>query len=103
MAKYRRPRYTQKDKNHAKILSYARDLGMITIDTSNIGGEVLDCIICWRGLCIPFEIKQPGKEDDLTPGERKGIRKLARVGVTAPVATDINDVLAEFDRLTLKR
>jgi len=76
---------------------HARELGMVTIDTADIGGEVLDAIICWRGRCIPFEIKSPGREAQLTEGEKSGIGKLEDVGVTAYVVTSIEEVLSAFD------
>jgi hypothetical protein len=73
-----------------------RYLGMVVWDTADIGGEVLDAMICWRGRCIPVEIKPPGKEKDLTAGELVGIMKLRRVQVDAAIVTSLDDVLEAF-------
>lgn len=98
-----RPKYTGKDENQPTILKYARELGMVTWDTADLGGEILDAVICWRGHCLPVEIKMPGKEKDLTPGEITSIAKLRRVGVTAAIITSIDDLLAAFEELTSNR
>ena len=92
-----RPKRTAPDKNQPTIVRHARDLGMVVWDTHNIGGEVLDILICWRGRCLPVEIKRPGHRDALTPGERRGIAALAHVGVQAVIAESIDDVLAAFE------
>lgn len=92
-----RPKRTRRDKNHHQIIAHARDLGMVVWDTADIGGEVLDTLICWRGRCLPVEIKRPGHRDALTPGERRGIAALAHVGVQAVIAESIDDVLSAFE------
>ena len=91
-----RPKHTRKDANHASIVNRCRSLGIVVWDTADLGGCVLDTLMCWRGRCIPVEIKTPGNADALTDGEREGIAALADVGVQAVVATRLEDVLRAF-------
>lgn len=91
-----RPRHTKKDKNHKKIVQQCRELGMVVWDTADLGGEVLDTVVFWRGRGIPVEIKRVGKESDLTEKERTGIERLQAVGVKPIVATCIEDILKQF-------
>ena len=92
-----RPKHTRKDTNHALVVGDCRYLGMVVWDTADLGGEVLDTVVCWRGRCLPVEIKPPGKETKLTAGELEAIIQLRRVGVEAVVATCLEDVLEAFD------
>ena len=91
-----RPRRTRRDANQSPIVSEARAVGMLWLDTSDNGGEMLDGIFCWRGQCIPTEIKAPGKAGSLTVGERVIIAKLAAVGVKAAIVESFDDVLRAF-------
>ena len=91
-----RPKHTKKDANHREILDQCKELGMVVWDTADLGGEVLDALVFWRGKCVPVEIKPPGKEATLTEGERVGIDKLAQVGVNAVVVTCLEDVVEAF-------
>ena len=91
-----RPRHTKHDANQADIVFSARALGMLWLDTSDNGGEMLDGFFCWRGRCVPTEIKAKGKRDKLTVGERMVIAKLAAVGVKACIAECLDDVLHAF-------
>ena len=92
-----RPKHTRKDRNHSDIVTAARELGIVVWDTADIGGRVLDTLMCWRGRCIPVEIKARGHLNDLTEGEREGIAELAAVGVRAAVVTCVEDVIAAFE------
>ena len=92
-----RPRRTRRDANHSEIVAQARALGIVVWDTADLGGEVLDAVMCWRGMCLPVEIKAPGKRSKLTKGERTGIAALAAVGVQAVVAESIEDILKAFN------
>lgn len=94
-----RPKHTRRDANHATTLSDCRAYGMVVWDTADIGGKVLDALVCWRGHCLPVEIKPVGKCDHLTDGEHEGIDELARVGVYAVVATRLEDILRAFKAL----
>ena len=94
-----RPRHTRKDANHAELVRQLRDAGALVFDTADIGGMVLDLIVCWGGKCLPVEVKQPGHEHRLTDGERATLRELERVGVTPVVATDVEDVMRAFGLL----
>ena len=91
-----RPKHTRHDANQTAIVEQARTVGMLWLDTSDNGGEMLDGIFCWRGQCIPTEIKAPGKAGSLTVGERVIIAKLAAVGVKACIAECLDDVLHAF-------
>ena len=92
-----RPRHTRRDANHLQLVRNCQQLGMVVYDTADIGGTYPDTIICWRGRCIPVEIKAPGKSRDLTDGEREGMENCAIVGVTWVIATDLDDVLKAFE------
>ena len=91
-----RPKHTRKDVNHAKIVRECRQVGIVVYDLADIGGEVPDTIMSWRGVCLLVEIKAPGKRDDLTDGEKRGRDKCARVGVYWVIACDLDDVLEAF-------
>ena len=91
-----RPKHTKKDKNHLEIVRQCREIGMVVWDTADLGGEILDTVIFWRGKVIPVEIKSKGKEGDFTPDEKVGIDKLVAVGVRPIVATCIEDILQVF-------
>lgn len=92
----RRPRHPKTDTNQAQIIAELGDLDMWVINTSSLGGAVLDLVVCWRGVCLPVEIKMPGCEDDLTDGERTALTELHRRGIPAFVATSTEDVLAQW-------
>jgi len=94
-----RPRHTRKDSTHRALLENARALGMVAWDTSDIGGQVLDCILFWRGMALPVEIKARGHEHDFTAGEIEGMRALSSVGIQPAVAVTIDDVLSAFERM----
>ena len=98
-----RPKHTRKDRNHSDIVTAAREFGIVVWDTADIGGRVLDTLMCWRGRCIPVEIKARGHLNDLTEGEREGIAELAAVGVRAIVATQIEDIVSEWLEWEAKR
>jgi len=91
-----RPRHTKKDTTHKDIVQGCRELGMIVWDTADIGGEILDLMIFWRGRAVPVEIKTPGKIR-LTEKEEIGIKKLRDVGVEPIIATNIEDILKAFE------
>jgi len=91
-----RPKYTKKDTTHKNIVKKCRKLGMVIWDTADLGGEILDLMIFWRGRAIPVEIKTPGKIK-LTPKEKIGIKKLRDVGVEPIIATSIEDILKAFE------
>ena len=91
-----RPRHTKPDTNQAQIVADLQRLGAVVWRLSDLGGEVLDLIVFWRGLAMPVEVKMPGHEAELTDGERESIRRLAQVGVKAVIATCTEDVIADF-------
>jgi hypothetical protein len=91
-----RPKHPRKDATHHRIVQDARALGIVVWDTSDLGGQVLDCVMFWRGKVVPVEIKTPGSEHDLTDGEIHGMRALSAQGVYPCVATCIDDVLKAF-------
>ena len=91
-----RPKHPRRDANHQAILDGCRALGIVVWDTSDEGGQVLDCVMFWRGRCVPVEIKTPGHERDFTDGEVEGMRALSAQGVPPCVATCVEDVLMAF-------
>lgn len=95
-----RPRRPKPDQNQRQLIREARQIGIVVWNTSSLGGKILDALMCWRGVCLPIEIKAPGCEADLTPGEEQGIAELNRVGVQAVVATCLEDILSAFNDFT---
>ena len=91
-----RPKRTRRDANQAQIINDLTQLGAYVVDTADLGGQCLDLLVSWRGLCLPVEVKQPGKENDLTDGEREAIEAHRSRGVYAFVATSAEDVIARF-------
>ena len=87
-----RPRYPKSDANQAEIIHRLRDNGCVVWDTSRIGGQVLDLVVWRDGRGYPVELKVEGEERSFTMGERKGIERLERVGVSAIVATSVEDI-----------
>lgn len=91
-----RPKYAIPDAVQGEIVADLRKMGFYVWITAALGGEILDAIVFWRGKIVPVEFKAVGSEQDLTLGEREGIRKLADVGVKAVVATCTEDVVSAF-------
>lgn len=91
-----RPKYTRKDKNHADIVTELRDLGAIVWDLADLGGEVLDILVIWRGEIRIVEIKSEGNENNFTDDEEISIAKLRDAGVEPVVALETEDVLRSF-------
>ena len=92
-----RPRRTRRDRNHAQVVDCLKRMGAHVIDCADHGGVDLDLVVCWRGRCVPVEIKAPGCGEDLTTGEKEGIARLAAVGVGAIVAVSVEDVVEAFE------
>lgn len=90
-------RVVRTDENQAEIVADLQRLGAIVWRLSDLGGEVLDLLVCWRGKCLPVEVKTSDTEADLTEGERDSIRALSLVGVEAIVATCAEDVIGAFE------
>ena len=90
-----RPKYTKKDKNHAEIVSQCKELGMVVWDTADLGGEILDIIIMWKGKIAIVEIKSPGGR--LTKNEKISINKLKDVGIDVIVAYGLEDILKYYE------
>jgi hypothetical protein len=93
-----RPKYTVRDLNHGQIVRECRELGMVVWDLADLGGQILDLMIFWRGKCLPVEVKQPGKRACLTEGEKESLAALEAIGVQAAVVTSIEDVISEFEK-----
>lgn len=71
-----RPKYPKADENHSiprefcEAVNYRYKGHTIWLaDTSRIGGNLLDWIVGIAGAFFLVEIKQPGSEDNFTPGE----------------------------------
>ena len=48
MTKSRRPRHTRRDTNQQEIVDDLRRLGFYVLDLADVGGRVLDLLICGR-------------------------------------------------------
>lgn len=92
-------RAVRTDANQAEIIADLHRLGAYVWRLSDLGDEILDILVWWQGRGLPVEIKVPGKQNDLTAGEREGIRRLSLVGVEAVVATCVEDIVHAFLRL----
>ena len=92
-----RPRRTRPDRNQRQLVRELRAIGMVVWDVHDKGGECLDLIVCWRGRCVPVEVKASGHEADLTAGELQAIRNLGYIGVRAIIATSAEDVVAAWE------
>jgi hypothetical protein len=94
-----RPHHPRRDANSQAVLDGCRRMGMVVWDTSDLGGEILDAVVFWRGHVLPIEIKAPGHESDFTPGEVEGMRRLSSVGVYPLVVTDAYEVARAFETM----
>jgi hypothetical protein len=90
-----RPKHTKRDANHTQIVQELTQLGAVVWDLADLGGEVLDIIVFWRGQARPVEIKSTDTED-LTEKELHSIQRLQLVGVQPVVATRTEDILDQW-------
>ena len=88
-----RPKRTRRDLDQKRIVRDLSQLGAYVWDLADVGGEILDLLVFWRGRARPVEVKRPGHERDLTDGEREGIERLALAGCDAIIATSAEDVV----------
>ena len=91
-----RPKYPKPDANQNDVIDDLVALGFYVQDMSRLGGEVLDLLCFWRGVCLPVEIKRVGYFGDLTQGERDGICYMRLCGVDPIIATCAEDVIAQW-------
>ena len=94
-----RPKHTKPDANQAQIVADLRDLGAVVWILADLGGEVLDLMVFWRGLAIPVEVKRSGCEHIITDGEHESMVALEGVGIPYAIATCAEDVLRVFEEL----
>ena len=92
-----RPKHTRRDKNQLSMVAILRSLGAVVWDTADLGGDVLDLIVHWRGMTRVVEVKQPGHQHMLTPNEEASIDELANVGVKVIVAETFQDVVDAWE------
>ena len=92
-----RPKRTKKDKNHLDIVRMCREEGMIVWDLADLGGEILDIIVFWKGKILVVEIKDVGKEKNLTESEKQSIASLRKVGIEALVASNTQQIINAFE------
>lgn len=91
-----RPKHTKPDLVQADLILKCRASGMLVWDLHDIGGEVLDLLVCWKGRCLPVEVKAPSRRRNLTESELRGIAACKEVGVLPIVACNLEDVLEGF-------
>ena len=92
-----RPKHTRRDTNQLSMVAILRSLGMVVWDTADIGGDVLDLVVSWRGVTRVVEVKRPGHRHMLTPNEQASIDALAFVGVKVIVAETWRDVAKAWE------
>ncbi len=87
------PRFGKVDKNHNDICRRLRLFpGILVFETSDVGGGFGDCVVAnvLSGKMLIVEIKQPGKEHELTQNE---IVFHERWGQFCMVASRVRDIL----------
>lgn len=87
-----RPKYTKPDENQKEIVKELRKRGAVVVIVANKGGKCGDLFVAWRGKIMAVEVKQPGKENDLTPGELDFMEMLNGVGCRLIVATNADEI-----------
>ena len=70
---------------------------MIVWDLADLGGEILDIIVFWKGKILVVEIKDVGKEKNLTESEKQSIASLRKVGIEALVASNTQQIINAFE------
>lgn len=91
-----RPKRTRHDANQAEIVRVFQSLGAVVWDLSDVGGQVLDLIVFWRGRARVVAVKRTA-DSILTPNEVRSIMALQLVGVEPIVATSWEDVVEEWE------
>ena len=87
-----RPKRTKRDTCQKQVVEDLRNVyHAIVWDVADEGGEVLDLIVFWRGVCLPVEVKSPGGK--LTKAQKRSIARLRAVGVEAIVAGTAEEVV----------
>lgn len=88
-----RPRRTKRDVCQKQVIEDLRAIGAIVWDLADLGGEVLDLAVAFRGLMLPVEVKCNGK---LTKAQVESIARLRAVGVEPIVAGSAEEVVAAW-------
>ena len=87
-----RPKRTKRDICQKQVVEDLRNVYHAVVwDVADEGGEVLDLIVFWRGVCLPVEVKSPGGK--LTKAQKRSIARLRAVGVEAIVAGTAEEVV----------
>lgn len=80
------------DGNHNAVLGDARAVGAEIFHTYMLG-KALDALVGFRGILYWVEVKIPGCEHDLTPGEVETIERFRAVGCQVLVVTSGDELL----------
>ena len=88
-----RPKHTKRDACQQDVIDGLRALGAVVWDLADLGGEVLDLMVFWRGRARPVEVKCDGK---LTEAQETSIARLRSVGVEPVVAGTAEEVAAAW-------
>ena len=88
-----RPKHTKRDACQKQLVDDLRALGFVVWDLADLGGEITDLAVAWRGQMLPVEVKCNGT---LTKAQRRSIARLRRVGVEAIVAGTAEEVIAAW-------
>lgn len=86
----------KKDLNQDAIVAELLAFGCSVRKTHQLGGGFPDLVVGWRGRTLLVEVKQPGKEDDLTADEREFFAAWRGAAI---VASDAEQVIAAFERM----
>ena len=94
-----RPRHTRHDANQAALVRDLVRLGAVIWDLSDVGGEVLDLVVFWRGQTRVVEVK-PSKRAYFTAHQMDSILRLRTVGITVIIAVTAEDVIEAWEENT---
>lgn len=82
-------RAAKKDLNQDAIVAELLACGCSVRKTHQLGGGFPDLAVGWRGRTLLVEVKQPGKEDDLTADEREFFAAWRGAAIVAYRAEDV--------------
>lgn len=85
------------DLNQSQIVEELRGIPGVSVAlTHTLGRGYPDIVVGWRGLNFLFEIKQPGREDDLTEDEVRFHREWAGQVSVVSSSSEIWDIMVRL-------
>lgn len=62
-----------------------------------------DILVCYRGLFVGIEVKQPGAERNVSPRQHYVLRQIEAAGGATAVVTSVGEVARLLSKLDRKR